>query len=189
MGEAGGPFSSFRDVHGPHPTLGGPGATRSVILMLAAGPGCCKHPYATLLQGLRVASNHCHLLAWHRAQAPSPGSRARQRLVLRRAPQAERGSSSSGRPLGEQKNKRQISLSLKKRSISLKTQPKTRSRGRDREGHPWGPEYSRAGSAQLRVLGDGRGGQGRLRIENPSKVVVSSWRQPPSLAVPVTPPQ
>lgn len=134
MGEAGGPFSSFRDVHGPHPTLGGPGATRSVILMLAAGPGCCKHPYATLLQGLRVASNHCHLLAWHRAQAPSPGSRARQRLVLRRAPQAERGSSSSGRPLGEQKNKRQISLSLKKDQFHLRLSQKRGAGGETEKG-------------------------------------------------------
>ena len=78
------PFSGMCTA--PSPTPGGPGATWSAILMLSAGPGCCKHPYATLLQGLRVANNHGHLLAWHRAQAQRPGNRARQRLVLRRAP-------------------------------------------------------------------------------------------------------
>lgn len=77
----------LRNACCPYPTLGERGTTWSAILMLAAGPGCCKHPYATLLQGLRVASNHGHLLTWHCAQAPHPGSRARQRLVLRRAPQ------------------------------------------------------------------------------------------------------
>lgn len=78
------PFSGMCTA--PSPTPGGPGATWSAILMLSAGPGCCKHPYATLLQGLRVANNRGHLLVWHRAQAQRPGNRARQRLVLRRAP-------------------------------------------------------------------------------------------------------
>lgn len=78
------PFSGM--CAAPSPAPGGPGATWSAILMLSAGPGCCKHPYATLLQGLRVANNHGHLLAWHRARAQRPGNRARQRLVLRRAP-------------------------------------------------------------------------------------------------------
>ena len=86
LGEEGGPFSFSGMCTAPTPTPGGPGATRPAILMLSAGPGCCKHPYATLLQGLRVASNHGHLLAWHQAQAQRPGNRARQRLVRRRAP-------------------------------------------------------------------------------------------------------
>lgn len=75
----------------PTPTPGGPGAACSAILMLSAGLRCGEHPYATLLRGLRVASNHGHLLTWHRAQAQSLGNRARQRLVLRRAPQTGRG--------------------------------------------------------------------------------------------------
>lgn len=82
----GAPSPFLRMCTAPSPAPGGPGATWSAILMLSAGPGCCKHPYATLLQGLRVANNHGHLLAWHRAQAQRPGNRARQRLVLRRAP-------------------------------------------------------------------------------------------------------
>lgn len=133
---------------------GGPGTTWSAILMLSVGPRCCKHPYATLLQGLWVANNHGHLLAWHWAQAQCPGNRARQRLVRRHAPETRQGASSSAGPLGEQENKRQISLSLKKklkRSISLKTQHKTGA-GEETESL-WGPEYSQASFAQLKVLG------------------------------------
>lgn len=163
----------------PTPTPGGPGAACSAILMLSAGPGCGKHPYATLLRGLRVASNHGHLLTWHRAQAQSLGNRARQRLVLRRAPQTGRGASSSGGPRGQPENKRQIFLSLNNNNedrFHLRLSTK-RGTGRGRGG-----EAERAPTRSW-VLGTGGGDEGVSMFKTSSQVAVSSWRQPLS-AVP-----
>lgn len=107
---------------------------RPAILMLSVGPGCCKHPFSTLLQGLRVASNHGHLLSWHHAQAQCPGIRARQRLVLRCAPQTRRGASSSEGPEGSKGTKDRFLFQKKKRSISLNTQHKTEEWGKKERG-------------------------------------------------------
>lgn len=91
---------------------------------------------------------------------------------------------------GEQENKRQISLSLgkkKKRSISLKTQHKTRSKGSNSKEGLWGPEYSRAAFAQLRVLGDAGGNEGWKKNALPTWQFLSGGTPFHSLANPVAP--